>query len=113
MADDRILEILTIQDDRERRIQLLILRLPEKAQSMVHWLRRPQAKWVRMPAGIALICGGCLAILPVFGLWMLPLGIMLLAEDVSFLRNLTNKALAWVERRKPHWMGLHAPATSL
>ncbi|MFT9143936.1 MAG: hypothetical protein ABF471_04535 [Acetobacter orientalis] len=55
MADDRILEILTIQDDRERRIQLLILRLPEKAQSMVHWLRRPQAKWVRMPAGIALI----------------------------------------------------------
>ena len=110
MANDRLQEVLKIQDDRERRIQLLALRLPEKAQSMVQWLRRPQAKWVRMPAGILLICGGCLAILPVFGLWMLPLGIFLLAEDVSFLRKLTDKVLAWIERRKPHWMGLSAPA---
>lgn len=107
MADEKLCAVLSIQDDRERRIQLLVLRLPEKMQSMVHWLRRPQAKYVRMPAGILLICGGCLAILPVFGLWMLPLGMMLLAEDVNCLRKLTDKILAWIERRKPHWMGLN------
>lgn len=108
MANDKILEILKIQDERERRIQLLVLRLPEKAQSSVHWLRQPKAKWVRIPSGILLICGGCLAILPIFGLWMLPLGMMLLAEDVSFLRKLSDKVLAWVELHKPQWMGLKA-----
>lgn len=62
-------------DERERRIELLVRRLPARVQAVVHWLRRPQARWVRMPAGVFFILGGCLAILPVFGLWMLPLGI--------------------------------------
>ncbi|MCP1232213.1 hypothetical protein [Acetobacter indonesiensis] len=108
MTEHNFTEVLQIQNERERRIELLILRLPEKVQPSVRWMRKPEAKWARIPAGFLLICGGCLSILPVLGLWMLPLGIMLLAEDVAFLRRLTDKALAWVERRKPQWMGLEA-----
>ncbi|WP_086654134.1 hypothetical protein [Acetobacter malorum] len=92
--------------DRERRIELLVKRLPARMQDAVHWLRRPQARWVRMPAGVFFILGGCLAILPVFGVWMLPLGFLLLSDDVPPLQRLTNKALAWVEAKRPHWMGL-------
>lgn len=92
--------------DRERRIGLLVKRLPVRMQTFVHRLRQPEARWVRMPAGVFFILGGCLAILPVFGLWMLPLGVLLLSEDVPSLKRLTNRALAWVERKRPHWLGL-------
>lgn len=92
--------------DRERRIDLLVQRLPARIQTVVHWLRRPQARWVRMPAGVFFILGGCLAILPVFGIWMLPLGIVLLSDDVPPLQRLTNRVLAWVEAKHPNWMGL-------
>jgi hypothetical protein len=50
-----------------------------------------------------LIIGGCLAILPVFGLWMLPLGFMLLADDIPLLRRCRDRVLDWLERRRPNW----------
>ena len=44
-------------------------------------------RWpVRLPVVILLILGGVFSFLPVLGLWMLPLGLMLLAIDVPFLR---------------------------
>ena len=43
------------------------------------------------------------AILPVFGLWMLPLGLILIAEDVPVVRRAVSRALAWMEKR---WPGL-------
>ncbi|WP_254070160.1 DUF2892 domain-containing protein [Acidisphaera sp. L21] len=95
---------------RERRLALLIRRLPHRVQGIVHWLRRPSARWVRIPAGILLILGSVLFILPVFGLWMLPFGLILLAEDVAPLRRLTDRWLHWIEHRRPHWMGLPGTA---
>jgi hypothetical protein len=78
-------------------------------------LLRPSARWFRIPAGLLLIIGGILAILPVFGLWMLPLGLLLLAEDIGPLRRGSGRVLAWVEERHPTWMAprrLH-PATCI
>ena len=46
-------------------------------QATTRWLRKPASRWARIPAGVLLIIGGRLAILPVFGLWMFPLGLML------------------------------------
>lgn len=37
---------------------------------------------LRLVLGLLLIAGGFLAILPVFGLWMIPLGIAVAALDV-------------------------------
>jgi hypothetical protein len=94
------------KDDRERRLELLIRRLPRRLGDAVRWLRQPAARWLRMPAGLLLIVGGVFSILPVLGLWMLPLGLVLLAEDVPPLRRGTDAVLIWIERRRPHWMGL-------
>lgn len=51
------------------------------------WARRPSARLVRMPVGAFLTVGGVFSILPVLGLWMLPLGLMLLAVDVPPLQG--------------------------
>lgn len=57
-------------------------------------LRRPLALiqtrgwWVlRLPIALLLIAGGILSILPFLGLWMLPVGLMLLAIDLPQLRG--------------------------
>jgi hypothetical protein len=44
-----------------------------------------------------------LSILPVFGLWMLPLGVVLLAEDVPFLRRLTDRVIEWIQRQQSRY----------
>jgi hypothetical protein len=41
--------------------------------------------------------------LPLLGLWMLPLGLLLLAEDLPFLRRPMLRTLLWVERRWLRW----------
>lgn len=86
----------------ERRVQRLIGRLPGRAlPAAARWLHRPAARWVRLPVGLLLVAGGLLWFLPVVGLWMLPLGLILLSEDVPAVRRLTSRALAWLERRWP------------
>jgi len=89
--------------EHERRLQRLIRRLPGKFQAITRWLRRPASRWARIPAGVLLIIGGCLSILPFLGLWMLPLGLILLADDIPLLRRARGWALDWMARRRPHW----------
>ena len=91
-------------DAAERRLERLSDRLPERVQGTVRWLRRPGMRWVRVPSGLLLVGGSALSILPLFGLWMLPLGLVLLAEDVPPLRRARDRLLAWVERHRPHWL---------
>jgi hypothetical protein len=88
---------------RERRLERLIDRLPNGMQATVRRLRRPSARWLRIPAGVLLIGGGLLGILPLLGFWMLPLGLVLLAEDIPPLRRLRDRMLDWIERRRPQW----------
>jgi hypothetical protein len=59
-------------------------------------------------SGILLIIGSFLSILPVFGLWMLPLGMVMLAQDVPFIKRLIDRLLAWIEWKHPKWLGLPA-----
>jgi hypothetical protein len=89
--------------DRDRRLDQLVAHLPKLIQPVIRWLRLPSARWVRLPAAALLIVGGIFSILPFLGIWMLPLGVVLLAEDVPLFRRLTDKGLDWVERRRPHW----------
>ncbi|RYH01411.1 hypothetical protein EU805_14235 [Salipiger sp. IMCC34102] len=66
---------------------------------MVHRLSRPGWALVRVPVGVFFIAGGLLAILPVFGLWMIPLGLLLLAVDVPRLRRPVAAAIIRLRRR--------------
>lgn len=94
------------EQQRERRLALLIGQLPPKLRRMVQWMRQPSARWVRIPAACLLMLGSLLFFLPLLGIWMLPLGLVLLAEDIAPLRRITGRVLAWIEHRYPHWMGL-------
>lgn len=84
-------------------VEALIERLPDRLRSSVHWLRQPSSRWARIPAGVLLVGGGLLSVLPLLGLWMLPLGLMLLAEDVPPLLRARRFILERIERKRPHW----------
>jgi hypothetical protein len=92
------------------RVGALIDRLPHRLRPTLRSLRQPSRRWLRIPAGVLLIVGGLLAVLPVLGLWMLPLGLVLLAEDVPILRSLRSRLLDWIERRHPAWLQPDQPA---
>jgi hypothetical protein len=62
--------------------------MPEWAgRNLLKRLRHPKAVWVRVPAGVALTGGGVFSVLPGLGLWMLPVGLALLAHDVPPMRK--------------------------
>jgi hypothetical protein len=87
----------------DHRLERLIDRLPRFLRSRVRWLRQPSLIWLRIPAGILLIAGGLPSFLPILGLWMLPLGAVLLSDDLSSLRSWRTRLLDWMERRYPRW----------
>ena len=91
------------------RIDKLVHRLPPRMGDTVAYLLKPSSRWVRIPSGALLIVGGVLSFLPVLGVWMLPLGLALLAEDVPALRAARARVLDWVERKKPQWLDPSAP----
>lgn len=62
---------------------------------------------LRLPIGVLLIAGGVLSFLPGLGIWMLPLGLMLVAVDIPFLRRpvsaLTIRGKRYVQKRWRSW----------
>lgn len=85
---------------RSARIERLIDRLPARLRGPARWLRKPSSRWVRLPVGVLLICGGVLGALPLAGFWMLPAGLALLAEDVPPLKRACDRLLDRFERRE-------------
>jgi hypothetical protein len=65
----------------------------------VGWLRKPSSRLVRIPLAILLIFGGIFSFLPILGLWMLPLGLVLFAQDVPMLQKPIASMLGWIERK--------------
>jgi hypothetical protein len=74
-------------------------KLPPGPARFVGWLRKPSSRLVRLPLGILLIIGGIFSILPVLGLWMLPLGLILIAQDIPPLEKPVAQFLGWLERK--------------
>ncbi|MEY9284955.1 hypothetical protein ABIA03_006147 [Bradyrhizobium yuanmingense] len=75
------------------RLAKLVDRLPPRMSDTLTYLLKPSSRWVRIPSGTLLVVGGVLSILPVLGVWMLPLGLALLAEDVACAALLPFKSL--------------------
>lgn len=59
---------------------------------------------VRVPIALLLILGGVFSFLPVLGVWMLPLGLLLLALDVPVLRPFISGAIIRLRRRTTVWL---------
>jgi hypothetical protein len=73
------------------------------ARGPIAWLLADRMRHVRVPVACLLILGGFLSILPVLGIWMLPLGLLLLAVDIPALRPAVTAAVIRVRRRWAVW----------
>ncbi|WP_336487614.1 hypothetical protein [Methylobacterium nigriterrae] len=86
-------------EDWDARVTRLSEKMPDTLRRGVDWLREPSRLWIRLIAAFLLILGGIFSILPVLGLWMLPLGLALLAQDVPGLKVPMERAARWIETR--------------
>lgn len=80
-------------------------RVPVWASRFIRWLRKPSSLIIRWLIALLLIVGGVFSFLPVLGLWMLPLGLILIAQDVPILQKPLVSALEWIEAK---WEGVRA-----
>jgi len=87
----------------EENIEKLLARLPIWMARWIRRLRRPRARWVRLPVAALLIPGGFFSFLPILGLWMLPLGLLLLAVDIPLLRHQVYRFINWLAAKRPQW----------
>jgi len=60
-----------------------------------HRVALPASRLLRILLGTGLIAGGLFAFLPVLGLWMLPLGAMVLSIDLPPVRRLRRRIEVW------------------
>lgn len=70
-----------------------------RVAKFLRWVQNPKARRYRIPIGLALIIAGALGVLPVFGIWMVPVGLLLLALDVPFLQAPIGKLILWTLTR--------------
>lgn len=70
---------------------------PDRVTRVIRWLRDPDSKWVRLPLGLLLVVGGFFGFLPVLGIEFIPVGLLLIAQDVPFLRKPVGKFTLWLE----------------
>ena len=67
-------------------------------------LRKPGWMVFRIVIGVLFLIGGLLAFLPVLGLWMIPVGLLLLAIDLPVLQGPVSRVLIrgrrWIALRR-------------
>ena len=86
-----------------RQFDRLQKRIPDFAARLLERIRQPKARLIRIPLGILLVIGGIFSFLPVLGIWMLPLGLLLLAIDLVFLQGPVNTAIVRGTRKWTTW----------
>jgi hypothetical protein len=89
----------TTKDQLNRYFAMIDRRVPTRVSQFIRWLRKPSSFAVRLVVALLLIIGGFFSFLPILGLWMLPLGLLFIAQDVPLLQKPLVKALTWVEAR--------------
>lgn len=71
--------------------------VPDAVARALHWLRDPRSRWIRLPVGISMMLLSSLWFLPIIGLEWFPIGLLLIAQDVPFLRVPAARFMLWVE----------------
>jgi hypothetical protein len=85
------------QRELDRALNVLEREAPDRVARAVHWLRSPASRKVRIPLGLLFIVGGLLWFLPVLGIELLPIGLLLIAQDVPFLKKPVGRGMLWLE----------------
>jgi hypothetical protein len=60
----------------------------------------PRSRVGRILIGSALVIGGILGFLPILGFWMVPLGLLVLSQDLPFVRRKRRRLSVWWARRQ-------------
>ena len=89
----------SVKAELDRYFELFRRRVPTKVSTFILWLREPSSFLVRVVVACLLILGGVFSFLPIFGLWMLPLGLLLIAQDIPILQKPLLMALRWIEAK--------------
>lgn len=97
------------QDLLDRACDRLESHLPRPIRRALRWMRGPSAKILRIPLAILFMCGGLLWFLPILGAWMMPVGLLLMAQDIKPLHRPVGRAILWLVDR---WEGLKARFSS-
>lgn len=87
----------------KRQFDSIERRFPKLGRAF-RWLRADGSRLVRIPIAILMILGGVFSFLPMLGIWMLPLGLMLLALDLPFLQSPVALAMIRLRRRFSGWL---------
>ena len=82
-----------------RYFEMINRRVPTRVSEFIRWLRKPSSFAARLAVALLLILGGIFSFLPVLGIWMLPLGLLLIAQDVPLLQKPLVSLLAWIEEK--------------
>jgi len=61
----------------------------------------PRSRTGRVVAGSLFVAGGVLGFLPFLGFWMVPLGLIILSNDLPAVRRRRRKAEIWWRKRYP------------
>ena len=97
----------THPDDNQRELDAafdgLERELPDWLSRKLRWLRSPKSRWVRIPLAILFILQSFVFFLPVAGLHFLPIGLLLIAQDVPFLKRPVARSMLWLERKWVAW----------
>lgn len=76
--------------------------LPNWSSRFFRWLRRPASRGARILVSALLVIGSLFSFLPVLGVWMLPLGLIIIAQDLPFLKAPLVAAFRRVEAGYAH-----------
>jgi hypothetical protein len=95
--------IMSPTDRRFARQFEVLSRLIPRLRGTINFLREKKWMIIRLPLAMLLIAGGIFSILPFLGIWMLPLGLLLLAVDLPPLRGPISAMMIRARRRIDLW----------
>ncbi|MGI4793040.1 MAG: hypothetical protein ACRYG8_02935 [Janthinobacterium lividum] len=90
-------------EQHDPRLHRLLDSLPAPVRRAHDWLIAPGRAWIRWPVALLFIAGGFLWFLPVLGLWMLPLGLILIGREIPPLHRATLWMLGTVQGWWDRW----------
>jgi hypothetical protein len=76
---------------------------PDGLTKVIRWIRDPKSRWIRIPLGLLFIAASFFWFLPVIGIELLPIGLLLIAQDIPFLRRPVGLMMLWLENK---WVDL-------
>lgn len=83
-------------DELDRAFRHLERLVPPFLARLLERLRAPELRWVRIPVGLLSIAASAFWFLPVVGIEFAPLGLLILAQDVPFLRKPVGLLVLWL-----------------